>query len=856
MRRLTAYLLMCISVVLGVGVSVIPTFSKVNANLDYQSGRTFVYQLEDKSGSDTDVASDSKAASDVAEIMNDRLETWGVSKYTVKVEGNDTLAVTLSADNDTEYSRIKTYLSYSGEDFSVGTSDDVYSLDYKDVFEGSVARIEYVDLVPVVVFPLKNSDLFKTTIYDNLVAATTDDSGSTQDNAIDCVVWSNRKEDDEYANTSDEDVKSRVFVTMGQGSIYFASSTVEKTEIQFPCGYADANGSFDSTKVSQANSLAIYYRNLFNSTQYKYDCTFLFENNVNADVENLLTYGLTINVATSATLIASLIVFIILSTILVLFYKLGSLAIITSTLSTTFLSLTIFVIFGSEFNVAALLGGILVTAISLFSGIYYLNKFKEEVYRGRSLKKANIEASKKATWPVIDVSVIAIIIGVITYVIGGSLPSSLGTILALGGVANILINTIGLKLLMWVLTSENGLTSRLNLLSIDSKLVPNILKEEKPTYFGPYQDKDFTKKKKPVAISVIAASAISIAAFVAFGIIGNGNIYNSNIADESSKIYLTVSNEYSAITDTSYLKTEILDNILVDGKALDYNSDILYKTREYVDPETDLTTNYEYYVVSLDVLYKGTELSSFENEGIAFDGQTLSDILPSIMSEIDTEAVISLKTSVATNLQPDTGLIVLAALSGLALSAFYLGCRYGLSRGASSFIISGVAGGITLGFFALTRISCTPIVSLSVIGVTLFTLVASLYYFAKEKEIFKEDKTKEKTLEYRKQTMVKSIALAAGPTFIFTALVGYLVINFFGFGPHSFAVLFAANLLGVVISTILIIVILGPLSIFFDGLIIKFKARPRKPKVEKKSHKEHKQKSNEPEEAIFIGIND
>ena len=86
--------------------------------------------------------------------------------------------------------------------------------------------------------------------------------------------------------------------------------------------------------------------------------------------------------------------------------------------------------------------------------------------------------------------------------------------------------------------------------------------------------------------------------------------------------------------------------------------------------------------------------------------------------------------------------------------------------------------------------------------------------------------------------------------------MSYFAINYFGFGPASFAALFGGMLLGVALSVLLIATLLGPTALFLETLISKIVARIRLPRPRLSKKKIVKSTSSEPEETVFIGIND
>ena len=104
--------------------------------------------------------------------------------------------------------------------------------------------------------------------------------------------------------------------------------------------------------------------------------------------------------------------------------------------------------------------------------------------------------------------------------------------------------------------------------------------------------------------------------------------------------------------------------------------------------------------------------------------------------------------------------------------------------------------------------------------------------------------------------MKRAIAISSTPIMITFIIALFLGINFFGFMVNSVSWVFLLIILGVVIALVLVLTLFGPLSQllfkWFSGVNI------AKPKANKKNkvRQVRVKKSAEPEEAIFIGIND
>ncbi|HOC81336.1 MAG TPA: hypothetical protein PKK21_05640, partial [Bacilli bacterium] len=345
--------------------------------------------------------------------------------------------------------------------------------------------------------------------------------------------------------------------------------------------------------------------------------------------------------------------------------------IITSTAVSFFVTLAIFVAFRAEFNIAGLLALIFVAASSLVAGVLHLTKFKEEVYRGRNFKKANTEAAKAMTVPAIDIAVIMVAVGVLSYIIGGALVASFGTMLVIGGVVSLIVNLVILRLMTWLVTNTTALQGNYKVFNIEDKNVPNLLKEEKQTYFGPYQDRDFTKRAKPVAIGVGAFSLVAIVMMTIFGSL-NGSIYNVDaVTEETSRAYITIYGDSPVVDSVKYIEDNILKFVYVDGELVSYSS-IDHETRDDYDAETTITTTYNYYIVNFNEAYTGEEDAYFEGDPLT-EGMTLEGVLDAYIDSIEGgEGLVRIKVSENLVMQPSTTHIALGALAGVALAAFYL----------------------------------------------------------------------------------------------------------------------------------------------------------------------------------------
>lgn len=939
MRRYISYIAMCATLLIGIGASVSPLMKTMNSDLAYADGKTLYfkashYEENSVNGNYQDFlaaedinASGQPVINDLANTVKARLDNWGMSEYEVKVQGYDTIAVSLrtTSNSETQYTYLEQYLSFSGGDYELDASDTTHdgytdSDLLKTIIDDQTATIENIDMgsykVPVVVVPLKSGDDYKEAFTnllkycnDNTKAAETDSSGnetSAAQNTL-LVVWANRKEDDTYDKADkDVNVKNRILTveaTTNDNAVWYQSSDTDKETpyLQLiPTSEAiSSDGNYNPSKTKEAYEAAVFLRNMFNASNLgDYRLTFTYSEKANATVENLISVGdYAISPALSKTLISTIIVFVFLCILLVLFDRIFALAEITSTALSSFGAFGLFVAFGSQFNIAALLGIMATGLVALFGALIYSSRLKDEIYKGRTLKKASQEAAKKSVLPVIDAGVVSIILGTFVYLFAGDLASKFGVMLVGGGLIATLVNLVFLRLAGWLLCTDNSMQSSfVKQLNINGEKIPDLVKEEKQTYFGPYQDKDFSKGKLWVGIVTSLFVLAGIGTMIGFGV-KNGDVYNDAAYKQSQTVlridvrsekseYITV----SSLSDVAHLfgkdatgDSYLLDSIKIDDKALiEYvsnpNEDIklsetpkaIYET---ADAGTGKTYYWFYYEIKLNTYLPLTEenggdkmysISTLDasNTWSAPTSLGLNDAITNFIENRyvrETADYISYFATVTPEIgQPYLGSVALGVGIGILISVVYLVLRYGISRALSMGIVVTASSYIAVAFFVIARISTSPVVALGSVGVALVGFLLALFIATYEKELVASTHAKERgTVEFKLDVVKKSTSRQAGILIIFALLAAYVGIVYFAFGPIYFMSPYLSFILGLAFALATTLTLYPFLYSCFVKMFSHIKIKPLKKKKKNAGGQlTKKKKSAEPEEAIFIGIND
>ncbi len=887
MRRLWSHIIIAATSLLMVGATFATVVTNINSNIEFEKGRELTFRVEAKDADGNPdkeyVFADTKAVEDTAKIMEKRLAAANISRYKVETQDVDTIKVSFVQKTEQQYEIIKNYLSFNAT-LAISNSKDTYALATEFLDPNKKASLETTDGYPSIIIPIKKDNELFQAVYTEAKEMSDNNEGEVEeqqeqkegeeeqekkthaylylwyDYVVDYYSYDKIKQG---AETYDETIANKVLMTFDAANPFLDDDQDElRAYVRPNSGSEDAEITPEGLKEAYEN--ANYYVNLLNAGEMEYHVDFLFSKRAPAFVESLIALDAHETVAWSRTFIAILCALAVVTLLLVYFFRLGASGVAVTSIVSTFLGLLFVVLLGAEFNIAGLIGLISLAFVSVASGVIYLTKLKEECYRGRTLKKANAEAAKKALLPTVDLHVVLVAIGVACYILGGVIMKSFAVVTILGGIVSLLLNLLGLRGLEWLVTNEQGLAGRYDLFDVSNDQVADGLDESKPKYEGANADKDFTKHRKPVAIGALALLVASIATLVVFGVKDKGAVYNTTTPYSNSQVYVEYKSETANNTALTGQVKDKVDDILNNANLGDkqFKDIVEVETFDYVTKidntkSGNVTAYYAYYRLTFDRALTGEEEMTYDGGKMTvakfFSDEGLSDAGITLPNNVE----ISLKNSVRVSAdQPAFGPIALATGVGIAIAAFYLLLRYRLSRGLANLLVAVGATGIAAGLLSMLHfIQATSHASLAVPFVAVFTLTIAIILMNRERELVLDDRSKDNSIENRKALMVKATALASTPITVVFVIALYLGVNFFGFMATPISWIFLAIFLGVIISTAVVLVCFGPLAQVFYKLFSGVKII--KPKAKKKKARPVRvNKSAEPEEAIFIGIND
>ncbi len=665
---------------------------------------------------------------------------------------------------------------------------------------------------------------------------------------------------------------------------YDASAGDDETYEQIYFGGYELNDSSSESSYYGSSSTddAIAYRKAliwaakFNATTYKYEISIINEGgdySYTAHIDPQIEY---INIdrydnGIPTILISAIISVVILYIFMGLFFGLTGLMGATSISATLLVTLGVFNALTVDFGLGAIIGLIAVCAISIFTVATYYRKIRNEAYLGKTLKKAYLDGSKKGFWYALDFSVVGFIIGLITYLVPSSTTLAIGCCLLIGSVFNFAINGGLLRLLSYLVYTSSYVSKHPKLLAIDKKFIPNLLNEEKPTYFDTFKAKTSKTSKRVysiVGVLLLLASVVGIITFQAL----NGNIY----AEDTSAQTTIYSTQLVVTNPTTTTENEVENSLLSFKRTLttiydEYGNSffgITYENAEdievenyYYEYQSNSATYYIYfYNLDLGGLYDVDDTSitytyTFGNN--EYEDNSILNVLNILSENIlfgDSTSTGELKNSYEVS-NSTAGLYTLITVSiALGVVAVYFTIRFGLARALVSILMVGGTVLISVGIFSLMRVAVNPAVTYGAILVAVVLYVIINTFFIAEKEALNENNKKEllANRQLRYDTYEWALNVAGSHSFMDLIVVMFPVISlFFASGVQSIMVLMV--LIGSVVGFMFIKVLQLPYEFKVEDseLALRNSFKPVK--------KERRRLSIDfegPTESIYPGIND
>ncbi len=775
-KKIFSFVIMVVTLITLIVIGSPNIKNTAKTGMEFNGGFDILYEIK----SEDEGLEKKELAKTAAEGIKKRLDISNIIDPIVSTEGNNYVRVTVSASNQIIADEIREVIENNAEISFRDYQNNLLATGEEILEEVGAELSSETDSYgnPIILLKIKDTEL---------LGEITETVSGLDDTHL--VVWLGFEEGDDYANLSTD-------ASVAKKIIYNAtvSSRLEEETIT-------VTGSF--TK-SQAQSTI----DLINSGTVDYSLNVVQISTIDTD---------SASIAFDKVLIAGLIVIVLITIALSIYYKLGGLLSSLSLVFSVFLSLTLFVSFKGIINqqvIAALIVsiGIMVDAI-----IILLERVKNELYNGKNVERALNEGYKKSLTSIIDANVVIFIMSLVMYFLGNSVEN-FALMISLSCVSNLLSMIIINKLLLSLLIRLN-----LKATSLGAKKAylenKNLYLENKINKVNPLKN----TKKFLLGSSVFVGVAVVTMLVLQLTM---GAMFNYNKSTSQNSVVTIVSNE-------NYFQNESQVMEFFDQEDLNIKLDSV-KISSY---EEESVTKYKVHVTS--------------DENIAEVETTLKNkIIAAFGENTDSEENYELYI---TSINPKSSSVsLLNALYttgiGLLVVGIYLSIRYRYSYAIAAIISTICTLVLTACFFGLTRIKIGSDAITSIFAITVFSLNTLIVIYDRLREMLVGKNRKYISNEERQEAVINAIKVSLPRTILTTICVTLISIILLAFSTTASYSFYLTMIIGLLISSICAIIISSQVWLLFEKRTDR-KKRTFKPK--KKSSK-----FKELEEHVFIGIND
>jgi SecD/SecF fusion protein len=420
--------------------------------LDLQGGFEIIYQVNPLKEGGT-----LPSLTAVARSVSKRIDILGVNEPEIIIEGNNRIRVQLAGVKDQVQAR---RIISATANLEFRDVDDKLLADATILSEGG-ASLGYENGLVVVSLKIKD----KTKFFDMTKLIAAKPSGKNM-----IVTWL------DFTPGVDSYKAEKAKVDKGLAPKYISAASVTAGI----SGDAVIKGSFSE---KEARELA----DLINSGSLPVKMTELYSNVVSA------AYGST---AFAQTMFAGIIGVIGVALFMILIYRLPGIISAIMLGLYIFFVMTIYNTMGGVFTLPGIAALVLGVGMTVDANVITFERIKDELYLGRSIRKAFEEGHQLAWWTIFDSQFTIFISAVIMYMFGTGAIKGFATMLMVTIFGTLIINVLFVKFLLKQLVYSGYLDDKFTWFAVKKSLIPNLKLGEEPKFKGFFAKVDFVKVSK------------------------------------------------------------------------------------------------------------------------------------------------------------------------------------------------------------------------------------------------------------------------------------------------------------------------------------------------------------------------
>ena len=834
MRKLYAYIVLAVTLVALSLFSLPGIVDGMKTGIEFKGGFEITYQVLDSEGSEYASVEDKQSARDSAlEVVANRLDISGVKSVGITASGDDGIVITVASNSESETLELRQLLTSNAE-ITFRDSSDTLLATADEVLKENGAKLDYQDGSPVVGLSISNTDVWYN--ITNYIAT------STQDQLM--VIWVGYEEGvDSYSNPE------------SQGKIISAATVGQAF-------YGDViiTGSFDAASAQQM-------ANLIKAGSIDFHLKELSVNTIGAE------YG---ESAFENSLLAGAIGISLVAVLMIVLYGIAGVTSVVSLIVFVIATLLVFNMMNGEYGPDTIAATVISIGMAVDSCVISYERMKEELWKGKSLKKSFVEGNTKSLSTILDGNITTLIAAFALYLFGTRTVKGFAIMLIISTFITMIIMVGFNKFLLGLVCNSSVFENKKSWFGVRMKHVPDIKKGEQQHYFGKFNNLNFRKFFKPFERIFLGIMGLGVIAGIVYQLVFGGftsfealnlginfsegtKTYFQTIDptfDSEEKVEDFFRNEVAPNFPDIVIDEIIPDQIIVgEGKGITMNDSDRYYYQETLEKFN--VTDAQFVGNTLKVYTVSITYKNALDEGVQ---EYLDNYLTDMMNELwdyeEEEGIVDMSYNGINFVSPVVGTkTVTNALYSLFFASIfiilYVALRFKLSYSISA-IYALVHDSLTmLMVFSLFRIEIDVVFVSAVLAIIGYSVNDTIVIFDRIRELQREDSNPrvdyDSRLNYCNRALQESFTRSIWTSTSTMITVVALLI----FGGESSINFNIAMLVGLTIGAFSSLTVAPSLWVKLDTKFAAIadkwkKKRAAKPKVQ----------TGEVEEYTFFGIND
>ncbi len=785
MKRIIALLIFVVTLGLSLIFNADILTKDINKGIEFDGGIELLLDVEDEYGSGTPLA-------DVAEIIGLRIDSAGVKNPQIDVESSDSgerIRVTLAGvTSDRQIREMTELVTSQGVMSFMDVNDNLLAYGTELISSASLA---YQNGQPVVSLKVKDNDKFAS-ITRNIAAK---DEGQNLLN-----IWI------DYDSSTDSFAKWQSI----SGNCSYPHKLTEAEEKL--CGKV-----ISSATVAQELTGDVIISGNFSSDDARQLASFINAGSIEYKLtvaQTAIVSGAYGDTAFNKAVTASVIALISVMLFMLIIYGLGGLigALIMAVYA--FAVIATFNWLGGEYGPDTIAALVIGFGMAIDATIIMLERFKDELHKGRKIERSFDEANKKSLSSILDANITTFIAAFVLFQFGTRTVKGFAIMLTISIFWTILVIVLVTRVLLGLLVKSGFFENRKNLFGVRRKNIPENDKNG-PKYKGLWNKFNFIKPARKFIIA--SAIIIGTGLIVVFGFGTN----NAIEFDGGTRYDITTTLSQDEFNNT--YKDDI-ESIIEENAGIEIN-------------EITIGLNEDDYVI---ISYKSKDFPEDSN----LINDKITDALHSTYNSDYSLATSQISPAVAKDTVNNAFRSLLFASLGIVI---YVTIRFKWTYAISAIIALVHDVLIVYALFAIFRLEISlPFVSavLAIIGYSINDTIVSFDRIRESVKANGKVKLSKDELKHAANTAIRHTATRSILTTVTTLIA---VVSLLVFGPSASFTFNISMLFGLIAGTYSSIFIAAQVWIQLEAFRMK---RIKIKKVERKPIE------GEPDEHVFIGIND